>query len=125
MQMKNLKWIGFLAAALLLVIPAAGLSHHSHAMFDYNKEVSVTGVVTQWVLRNPHAYLYIDVKSEKGEVVNYSIEMSNLTQMITRGVGASTFKVGDKVTAKVHPLRDGRSGGNYITIVAADGKLYD
>ena len=43
--MKNLKWIGFLAAALLLVIPAAGLSHHSHAMFDYNNEVSVTGVV--------------------------------------------------------------------------------
>ena len=112
-----------LVAVAGLAIPA--VAHHSHAMFDYNKDVSVTGVVTQWVLRNPHAYLYIDVKNEKGEVVNYSIEMSNLTQMITRGVGASTFKVGDKVTAKVHPLRDGRSGGNYITILAADGKLYD
>ena len=123
--MKNLKWLGLFAAALLMGIPSGGFSHHSHAMFDYNKEVSVTGVVTQWVLRNPHAYLYIDVKNEKGEVVNYSIEMSNLTQMITRGVGASTFKVGDKVIAKVHPLRDGRPGGNYVTILAADGKLYD
>jgi len=27
--------------------------------------------------------------------------------------------------AKVHPLKDGRPGGNYVTIVAADGKLYD
>ena len=123
--MKNLKWIGFLAAVLLVGIPSAGLSHHSHAMFDYNKEVSITGTVTQWVLRNPHTYLYIDVKNEKGDVVNYSIEMSNLTQMVERGFGASTFKVGDAIMAKVHPLRDGRPGGNYVTIVAADGKLYD
>jgi hypothetical protein len=123
--MKKLEWIGLFAAALLIGIPSVGLSHHSHAMFDYNKEVSVTGIVTQWVLRNPHTYLYIDVKNEKGEVVNYSIEMSNLTQMVERGFAASTFKVGDTVTAKVHPLRDGRGGGNYVTIVAADGKLYD
>jgi hypothetical protein len=94
-------------------------------MFDHTKEVSVTGTVTQWVLRNPHAFLYIDVKSETGEVVNYSIEMSNLTQMITRGIGQGTFKVGDTVTAIVHPLKDGRSGGNYVRIVAADGKTYD
>ena len=123
--MKNLKWIGFFTVVISLAIALPALAHHSHAMFDYNKDVSVTGTVTQWVLRNPHAYLYIDVKNEKGEIVNYSIEMSNLTQMITRGVGASTFKVGDKVTAKVHPLRDGRPGGNYVTILAADGKLYD
>lgn len=123
--MKNLKWIGLLTVAVCFCAALPLLAHHSHAMFDYNKDVDVTGVVTQWVLRNPHAYLYIDVKNEKGEVVNYSIEMSNLTQMITRGVGASTFKVGDKVTAKVHPLRDGRPGGNYVTITAADGKTYD
>ena len=123
--MKNLKWIAVLVAVLSLGAALPVLAHHSHAMFDFDKEVSVTGTVTQWVLRNPHAYLFIDVKNEKGEVVNYSIEMSNLTQMITRGVGASTFHVGDKVTAKVHPLRDGRAGGNYIQILAADGKWYD
>jgi len=123
--MKNVKWIGLLTVAVSLGAALPLLAHHSHAMFDYNKEVSVTGTVTQWVLRNPHTYLYIDVKNEKGEVVNYSIEMSNLTQMVERGFGASTFKVGDTVTAKVHPLRDGRAGGNYVTIVATDGKLYD
>ena len=123
--MRNLKWIGLLAGALVLGLVSPALSHHSHAMFDHTKEVSVTGTVTQWVLRNPHAFLYIDVKSENGETVNYSIEMSNIPNMITRGIGQATFKPGDKITAKVHPLKDGRQGGNYVTIVAADGKLYD
>ena len=123
--MKNLKWTGLLAAAMMLGAVSPALSHHSHAMFDHTREVSVTGTVTQWVLRNPHAFLYIDVKGENGAVVNYSIEMSNIPNMITRGIGTATFKPGDKVTAKVHPLKDGRPGGNYVTIVAADGKLYD
>ena len=123
--MKNLKWAGLLAGAMALSVVSPALSHHSHAMFDHTREISVTGTVTQWVFRNPHAFLYIDIKSENGEVVNFSIEMSNIPNMITRGFGQSTFKPGDKVTAKVHPLKDGRPGGNYVTIVAADGKTYD
>jgi hypothetical protein len=123
--MKNLRWTGLLAFATLLGIVTPAFSHHSHAMFDHTKDVTVTGTVTQWVFRNPHAFLYIDIKNEKGEVVNYSIEMSNIPNMITRGINQSTFRVGDKVTATVHPLKDGRAGGNYATIMAADGKQYE
>jgi hypothetical protein len=94
-------------------------------MFDASKDVSVTGTVTEYVFRNPHVFLYIAVPGENGEVVNYSIEMSNIPNMIRRGIGQATFKPGDKITAKVHPLRDGRPGGNYVTILAADGKTYD
>ena len=124
--MKNPKWIGLPLVAMAIGLASPALSHHSHAMFDHTKEVSITGTVTQWVLRNPHAFLFVDVKNENGgEVVNYSIEMSNIPNMITRGFGQTTFKPGDKVTAKVHPLKDGRPGGNYVTIVGADGKTYD
>jgi hypothetical protein len=123
--MKNLKWTGLLAGALVLGIVSPGLSHHSHAMFDHAKQVSVSGTVTEFVFRNPHAFLYVDVKGENGEMVNYWVEMSNLTNMITRGVGKATFKPGDKVTVNLHPLKDGRPGGSYVTIVAADGKIYD
>ena len=123
--MKNPKWIALQLVAMAIGLASPALSHHSHAMFDHTKEVSITGTVTQWVLRNPHAFLYIDIKSENGEVVNFSIEMSNIPNMITRGIGQATFKPGDTVTAKVHPLKDGRPGGNYVTIVAANGKIYD
>jgi len=123
--MKNPKWIGLQLVVMAIGLALPALSHHSHAMFDHTKEVSITGTVTQWVLRNPHAFLFVDVKNENGEVVNYSVEMSNIPNMITRGFGQTTFKPGDKVTAKVHPLKDGRPGGNYVTIVGADGKTYD
>ena len=123
--MKNLMRVCLLAAVMTIGVVPAALSHHSHAMFDHTREVSVTGTVTQWLLRNPHAFLFIDVKTETGEVVNYSIEMSNIPNMITRGFSQTTFKPGDKITAKVHPLKDGRPGGDYVTIVTADGKTYD
>ena len=123
--MKNLSWIGLLAIAIVLGVGSPAFSHHSHAMFDHTKDVTVTGTVTQWLLRNPHAFLYIDIKNEKGEVVNYSIEMSNIPNTIRRGMGQATFKPGDKVTVTLHPLLDGRPGGSYITILAADGKTYD
>jgi hypothetical protein len=123
--MKNLLWTGLLAGALSLGIVLPALAHHSHAMFDHTKQVSVTGTVTEFGFRNPHVFLYVDVKSENGETVNYWVEMSNLTNMIRRGIGKATFKTGDKVTVNVHPLSDGRPGGSYITIVAADGKTYE
>ncbi len=123
--MNSQKWTGVLVGAVALAVASPALSHHSHSMFDHTKDVSVTGTVTEFVYRNPHVFLYIDVKADNGEVVNYSIEMSNIPNMIRRGIGQTSFKPGDKVTAHVHPLRDGRPGGNYVTIVAANGKTYD
>jgi len=123
--MKTLSCAGVLAGAMVLGMVSPAWSHHSHAMFDHTKQVSVSGTVTEFVYRNPHVFLYIDVKNEKGEAVNYWVELSNLTNMITRGIGRSTFKPGDKITVNLHPLLDGRPGGSYVTIVAADGKTYE
>lgn len=122
--MKTLKWIGLLAGAFALGVVSPALSHHSHAMFDHTQFVDISGTVTNFDYRNPHAGLYIDV-DQNGKKVNYWIEMSNLPNMIQRGIGAATFKQGDRVTVKLHPLKDGRPGGNYVSIVGADGKTYD
>ena len=123
--MKNLRWTGVLAGAMALGIVSPAVSHHSHAMFDHVQRVTVSGTVTQYVYRNPHVFLYVDVEGENGEIVNYWVELSNLTNMIRRGVSQTTFRPGDTVTVNLHPLKDGRPGGSYITIVAADGKTYE
>lgn len=122
--MKNFKLTWVLAAAIALSVSSPALSHHSHAMFDHEKEVTVTGTVSEWVFRNPHVFLYVDVKTDGGESVKWSVEMSNITNMLKVGFAATTFKAGDKVTVTLHPLADGRPGGNYIVAISADGKQF-
>ena len=113
-----------LVIALAFVAGTTARAHHSHAMFDMTREVSVTGVVTSFSYRNPHVFLYLDVKGEDGKVTPWSVEMSNISNMERRGIYRSTFKPGDMVTVKLNPLHDGRPGGNYTSVTAADGKTY-
>jgi hypothetical protein len=122
--MKNLKWIGPLAAAIALGVASPALSHHSHAMFDHTKPAIVTGTVKEFLFRNPHVYLYLDVKNDSGEVVTYWIEMSNIQNMIKQGINQGTFKLGDVMTVTMHPLKDGRPGVNYETLTTADGRTF-
>ena len=110
---------------VLALIGGPARAHHSHSMFDTSQEIAITGTVTNYSYRNPHVFLYLDVKDEKGEVVSWAVEMSNITNMQRRGIQRSTFKAGDVVTVKLNPLKDGRPGGNYTSVIAADGKTYE
>ncbi len=120
--MKNITLTAVLASAIALAVSSPAWSHHSHAMFDHEKEVTIKGTVTDWVFRNPHVFLYVTAKNETGETVKYSVEMSNITNMIKVGFSATTFKAGDQVTVTMHPLNDGRPGGNYLVANSADCK---
>ena len=122
--MRRLTTTAMVAALLLTGAPHVR-AHHSHSMFDTSTEVTVTGSVTMFSYRNPHVFLYLDAKNEKGEVVSWTVEMSNITNLQARGIFRSTFKAGDVVTVKLNPLKDGRPGGNYTSVVAADGKAYE
>ena len=122
--MKTLTWTAALAGALALAATPA-LSHHSHAMFDHTKFDTVTGTVIDFAYVNPHGALDIAVMGKDGKMDKYWFEMSNLSNMVSRGIKKTTFKPGDKVTITYHPLKDGRKGGNYTSIVAADGHHYE
>ena len=122
--MDSLKWTGLLAGALALGAVSPAFSHHSHAMFDHAKEIVITGEVLNFAYVNPHGSLDISV-AENGQTKKYWVEMSNLTNMVARGITPATFKKGDKITVKMHPLKDGRPGGSYTIITAANGKDYE
>jgi hypothetical protein len=100
-------------------------AHHSHAMFDMTQEVTLSGTINKVVFRNPHVMMFVDVKKPDGEVESWSVEMSTLENEMRRGLDKETLRPGEKVIVKLHPLRDGRKGGNYTSITTADGKTYD
>ena len=122
--MHKLTLAGLMAGAVALGVVSPAASHHSHAMFDHAKEVTITGTVLNFAYVNPHGFLDVAVAGADGKPVKYWVEMSNLTQMVLRNIKPTTFKKGDKVTVRMHPLKDGRKGGSYLTVTAADGKDY-
>jgi hypothetical protein len=97
--------------ALIFVIPMALLlasslsAHHSFsATYDTSKTVSVEGKVVQFLLRNPHSFLHIEVKNKDGKTEVWNIEWAAAGQL--GGTIASSIKSGDLVTVSGNPARD-------------------
>jgi hypothetical protein len=114
--------------AILLAVAAAGvaaapaLAHHSSAMFDATKTVTVTGEVKQYQFVQPHTWIDVNVKDATGKETLWSIEGGATGQMRNIGLPPSALKPGDKVTVTAHPLRDGRPAGAFVSIVMPDGR---
>jgi hypothetical protein len=111
----------FITAVLALSCSVAG-AHHSFAMFDLGKNVTVEAVVKEVQFTNPHVWLQILVKNDKGVETEWSIESGAPGMMLRNGWKPSTLKPGDKVTLTMHPLRNGKPGGSLVRVKVPDGR---
>src|SRR5690606_11082743 len=111
------------AAALFAAVPA--LAHHSFAMFDQRRIVTLEGTVTEFQWTNPHAFIEIDVPGARGEVRHWSIELNSPNNLKRRGWSRTSLKRGDKVSLRMSPLRDGRSGGLFLDLTLDNGEMLD
>ena len=112
-----------LAAVLLALGGPAADAHHSFASFDRTKQVTLTGVVREFQWTNPHAWIQIVVTDEQGREVEWGAECGSPNMMARTGWKSTTLKPGDRVTAVVNPLLDGRPNGGLVTITLADGTV--
>jgi hypothetical protein len=108
-------------AALALTCSMAG-AHHSFAMFDLGKDVIVEAVIKEVQFTNPHVWLQILVRDDKGVETEWSIESGAPGMMLRNGWKPSTLKAGDKVTLTMHPLRNGNPGGSLVRVTGPDGR---
>jgi len=98
---------------LLLVIigmasVTAAWSHHSLAAeFDEKKPVNFTGTFTSIDWRNPHAWIYLDVKDEAGKVVKWQCELGSPNQMARSGWSKDSVKVGEEIIVAGIMAKDG------------------
>jgi hypothetical protein len=110
-----------LAAALVVAGPA--LAHHSFAMFDRQKEITLKGTVKEFQWTNPHSFIEIETLDDKGASATYSIEMNSPNNLTRQGWKSTFLKAGDKVTLVMNPLRDGSRGGLFVSVMLPDGKV--
>lgn len=108
--------------ALLVFSPAAYV-HHSGAMFDRNKEITITGTVSEFTWTNPHSSFKVDVPDANGKIDVWAIEMNGPNNIVRLGWKRSTIKKGDKVSVRINPLRNGQPGGWYLGITLPDGTV--
>ena len=113
--------LGSLGLAALLVVGTA-FAHHSPIVFDRTKQVTLTGVVTEFRWGNPHSWIHLDVTGADGKVGNWGIEMDPASHLAREGWKSTTLKPGDKVSVVVFPLRNDEKGGQYISVTLPDGK---
>src|SRR5690349_8495402 len=89
-----------LGAALLSASPP-GWVHHSGAMIDRTRVVTVSGVVREFQRSNPHSSFTLNVMAADGKVETWPIEMNGVSNLVRQGWKRSTLKPGDKVTIRV------------------------
>lgn len=115
---------GWLAAAIALALTASAtpaLAHHSFAMFDHTRTMTLTGTVTKFRWVNPHATLEIDVPESGGTTKHYTLELTSINMMTRLGWRSTMIKAGDQVKATMAPLVNGDPGGLLLDITLPDG----
>jgi hypothetical protein len=90
-------------------------AHHSNAMYERDKQIDVTGTVREFQWTNPHVFIELVVDGPNGPA-NFTIECPTPGVLRSKGWKFNSLKPGDKVVAKVHPLRSGQTGGGLISI---------
>jgi hypothetical protein len=118
----TVKIAGFIAV-IVIIFCAEAQAHHSFAMFDHEKIVTVSGTLKEFEWTNPHCWLHVSaVDPTSGRSVEWAFEMGSIGQVAAQGWKPDTIKPGDKITIEAHPLKDGSRGGQYRSAKLADGR---
>jgi hypothetical protein len=106
---------------LTLLSAAPAFAHHSFAMFDTTKQVSLRGTVKELQWTNPHCFVQVVVADQEAPV-EWSIEMNSPLDMYRSGWRPGTFKPGDRIAVVINPTRDGTRGGSLVSAMDSTGK---
>jgi len=113
----------FVLSSLVVAAAAQLLAHHSFAAeFDANKRVTLKGTVTKVDWRNPHIYVYLNVKDDTGKVTEWACEGGPPNVLLREGWTRNSVKEGDEVTIDGAVAKDGSKRCNSRSVNLADGR---
>lgn len=107
--------------ATLAVYAVPAVAHHSFAMFDAEKTVTLEGSVKEFQWTNPHAWIMLNVANQQGQADVWAIELNGPSGLARDGWKPKTLTPGMNVAVTIHPLRDGSNGGQFLTVKLPDG----
>ena len=120
MNTKRFAIFAMLAGLLLGSSPL--FAHHSTAEYDMTQIVSVKGTVTSFEWSNPHAYIHVDVKDDKGNIEQWTAEMASLGMLSRASWKKDTLKPGDQITIYGNRAKNGRMVMRLDKVMFANGQ---
>jgi len=116
---------GLVIGVFAVLAAGQAFAHHSGAMYDRSKLVTIKGVLKEYQFVAPHSWISVigSADGQGGEPERWDVEGGSASRMAAQGITPARLKVGDKVTIRCHPLRDGRHGGTLVDVVLEDGTL--
>src|ERR1700731_5352628 len=87
----------------------SGLAHHGTAAYQEDKQITVTGTVTEFSFANPHTLVYLDVKQSDGTIAKWQGEMTSPNHLVRAGWTKNTLEPGEVITISGLPAKKGMS----------------
>ena len=109
------------AACLLILFATPARAHHSGAMFDMAHLITVTGLVTKVEWTNPHTFMYVNVKNDKGAVEEWAVEINSPNFLRHNGWTSTTISPGDTITITGAPAKSGSKFMHGTSVELANG----
>ena len=81
-------------------------AHHSFTATYGEGTQTIEGVVVQFLLRNPHSFVQVEVKDAQGAVQTWAVEWAAAGQLAGQGIKRDSIKVGDRVVVVGAPARN-------------------
>jgi hypothetical protein len=113
---------GLSSIALVIAMAASTLAHHSFAVYDHTRTVTLRGTVTRFQWTNPHGFIELDVTQDDGTVKHFTVELTSINMMQRVGWRSNMIKAGDKIKVVAAPLLNGDPVALGLEVVLADGK---
>jgi hypothetical protein len=114
--MKRSPLVVLTALGIFAMFSVPAMAHHGVAGYDMTKTTTVHGTVTKFDWSNPHVVVYLDAKSDSGEMQHWTIEFASPVHMVRAGWSKNSMKAGDDIVIDTHPSRNGAPVGITSTI---------
>jgi hypothetical protein len=114
-----------IVCGVVLLLGGRAWAHHSYAMFDGSRTLTVSGAVAKLEWMNPHVFVWVYVPNPKaqGGYDLYAFENGSPNVLVRLGWSKTALAVGEKIVIEYWPLKDGRNGGHFVKATRADGQV--
>jgi hypothetical protein len=107
----------------LISMATPSIAHHSFAMFDRSRTVTLQGTVKEVQWANPHTWIQLVVNGDgDADTSEWGIEAGSPNMMVRQGWKSHTLKAGDRISLQAHPMLDGRKIASLVSVTFSDGR---